>query len=279
MSNISEQHLCYYFPHETDHADQTCLPKYIFLIYGCVTIGAGALLFFLLPDSPSKAWFFNREEKSLVIIRLAENQTGIESHKVRWSSLTTHLLLLWDALPKARETDSSCKKFSRPHILEALKDAKAWCIFACSLGYGIANAGITNFNPLIISGYGFSQSKTVLMATPQAGVAMVSQAILTAISFWVPNLRCIFWILGAAIGLLGAVMVHVLNAETQRAASLAGVYLMGFYNIPWVFMLSLQSSNTAGATKKSFMGVSVSVMYGKYYHPHLIVPHCVCCLS
>lgn len=59
-------------------------------------------------------------------------------------------------------------------------------------------------------------------------------------------------------------MVHLLNTETQRAASLAGVYLMGFYNVPWVFMLSLQSSNTAGATKKSFMGISISILYGKH---------------
>lgn len=40
---------------------------------------------------------------------------------------------------------------------------------------------------------------------------------------------------------------------------------MGFYNVPWVFMLSLNSSNTAGATKKSFMGVSVAVCYGESY--------------
>lgn len=102
------------------------------------------------------------------------------------------------------------------------------------------------------------------MATPQAAVAMVSQAILTTISFFVPNMRCIFWILSALVGMTGAVMVHVLDSVTQRNASLAGVYLMGFYNVPWVFLLSLSSSNTAGATKKSFMGVSVAVVYGQY---------------
>lgn len=96
---------------------------------------------------------------------------------------------------------------------------------------------------------------------------MVSQAILTTISFFVPNMRCIFWIGSALVGMTGAVMVHALNSETQRNASLAGVYLMGFYNVPWVFLLSLSSSNTAGATKKSFMGVSVAVIYGQYNPP------------
>jgi hypothetical protein len=103
------------------------------------------------------------------------------------------------------------------------------------------------------------------MATPQAAVAMISQAILTTIAFFIPNLRCIFWIFGALMGLVGAVMVHSLDVATQRDASLAGVYLMGFYNVPWVFLLSLSSSNTAGATKKSFMGISIAIVYGMYH--------------
>ncbi|CRK10060.1 putative transporter like protein [Verticillium longisporum] len=207
--------------------------KYIFIIYGAVTVLAGGLVFFALPDSPSKAWFFNETEKKLALVRLAENQTGIDSHKT----------------------------FSAKQILETLRDPKCYCIWACAFGYAIANAGVTNFNPLIIAGYGFSRTKTVLMATPQAAVAMVSGAILTAITFWVPNVRCIFWIFSSLVGMAGAIMVHSLDAGTQRNASLAGVYLMGFYNVPWVFMLSLSSSNTAGATKKSFMGISIAVVY------------------
>ncbi|KAL6400968.1 hypothetical protein AUP68_16688 [Ilyonectria robusta] len=207
--------------------------RYIFIIYGAVTVLTGFLLFFGLPDSPSKAWFFTAEEKRLAVIRLASNQTGVESHK----------------------------KFNTTQIFECLRDPKCYCIWVGVFAYAIANAGITNFNPLIIAGYGFSKTKTLLMATPQAAVAMVSQAILTTISFFVPNMRCIFWIGSALVGMTGAVMVHALNSETQRNASLAGVYLMGFYNVPWVFLLSLSSSNTAGATKKSFMGVSVAVIY------------------
>lgn len=72
-------------------------------------------------------------------------------------------------------------------------------------------------------------------------------------------------IVSALIGLAGAVMVHTLDINEQRDASLAGVYILGFYNDPWVFMLSLNSSNAAGATKKSFMGITVAVCYGEYY--------------
>lgn len=94
---------------------------------------------------------------------------------------------------------------------------------------------------------------------------MVAGAVLTTVSYFVPNLRCVFWAVSSVIGLCGAVMVHTLDPTVSRNASLAGVYIMGFYNVPWVFMLSLQSSNTAGATKKSFMGVSVAIVYGKHF--------------
>lgn len=154
------------------------------------------------------------------------------------------------------------QKFQSGQILEALRDPKCYMIWLSALGYAVANAGITNFNPLIISGYGFSKTRTLLMATPQAAVAMVASASLTAISMYIPNLRCFFWIFGATMGLVGAVMVHTLHSAETRNASLAGVYLMGFYNVPWVFTLSLSSSNTAGATKKSFMGITCALVYG-----------------
>jgi hypothetical protein len=100
------------------------------------------------------------------------------------------------------------------------------------IAQSITNAGITNFNPLIISGFGFSQAKTTLLATPQAAVAMVAQALCTTLTFFVPNLRCLIWVISSLIAMAGAIMVHVLDPTTQRAASLAGVYIMGFYIFP-----------------------------------------------
>lgn len=131
------------------------------------------------------------------------------------------------------------------------------------IAQAITNAGITNFNPLIISGYGFSQAKTTLLATPQAAVAMVAQALLTALTFFVPNIRCLLWVITSLIAMAGAIMVHVIDQETNRNASLAGVYIMGFYNVPWVLALSLQTSNTSGTGKKSFVSISIAIFYGE----------------
>lgn len=37
---------------------------------------------------------------------------------------------------------------------------------------------------------------------------------------------------------------------------------MGFYNVSWVLAMSLISSNTAGATKKSLGSGSMGIFYG-----------------
>jgi len=128
------------------------------------------------------------------------------------------------------------------------------------------------------------------MATPQAAVALVAQIFCTTLTFYIPNIRCILWVLSALPALAGAIMIHgmhlipsgilrvtsrgtlysntktVLKIASARTASLAGVYLMGFYNVSWVLMLSLQSSNTAGMTKKSFVSVSIAIFYGIAFH-------------
>jgi hypothetical protein len=56
--------------------------QYIFVIYGATTVLCGAMVFFGLPDSPTRAWFLTAEEKQLAVVRLADNQTGIETRKV-----------------------------------------------------------------------------------------------------------------------------------------------------------------------------------------------------
>jgi hypothetical protein len=74
--------------------------------------------------------------------------------------------------------------------------------------YAVTNAGVTNFNPLIISGYGFSPTKTTLMASPQAAVAFVVQFSATFAMLYIDNLRCIVWAVSALPAIAGTVMIR-----------------------------------------------------------------------
>lgn len=76
------------------------------------------------------------------------------------------------------------------------------------MAFAVTNAGITNFNPLIISGYGFSETKTTLMAAPQAAVAMVAQTVATLIMLYMPNMRCLLWSASMLPAIAGTVMIH-----------------------------------------------------------------------
>ncbi|KAJ0420118.1 major facilitator superfamily domain-containing protein [Aspergillus carlsbadensis] len=207
--------------------------KYIFLIYGAVTMLVGIVVIFTLPDSPATAWFLSSEEKKVAMLRVTENQTGLGSNR-----------------------DLKLKQ-----VIDALTDPKYYILITFVIAQSVTNAGITNFNPLIISGYGFSETKTTLMATPQAAVAMVAQALFTTIALFIPNIRCLLWVVSSLVAMGGAIIVHVADPTTQRNLSLAGVYIMGFYNVPWVLALSLQTSNTGGTTKKSFVSVSIAIFY------------------
>jgi 4-amino-4-deoxy-L-arabinose transferase-like glycosyltransferase len=117
------------------------------------------------------------------------------------------------------------------------------------------------------------------MATPQAAVAMAAQALFTTIALFTLNSRCLLWVVSSLIAMAGAIIVHVADPTTQRNLSLAGVYIMGSCNAPWVLALSLQTSNTGGTTKKSFVSVSVAIFYGE---SDIETPHCrfihICCL-
>jgi MFS family permease len=90
--------------------------KLIFLIYGSVSLALGVAVLFLLPDHPSRAWFYNEEDRKNKAIRIASNQTG-QSNKNEFR---------WD------------------QIIESLCDPKFWVLALYVVAWGIVNAGITN---------------------------------------------------------------------------------------------------------------------------------------
>lgn len=209
--------------------------KYIFLIYGSATCFYATILFFIFPDNIKGAWFLSRREKQIAHLRVLADQTG-GSHDSK------HKLKIYQ-------------------IWEALLDPKYYIVVAFIICQSICNSGLTNFNPLIIKGFGFSALKTTLMASPQAAVALGGGMLITAICMWIHNIRCLLWVLTCLPALAGAIMVNKIDPHENRHAALAGIYLMGFYNVPWTLMLALVSSNTSGSTKKTFMYVSVAVWY------------------
>lgn len=90
----------------------------VFLILGAATVAWGICTFFLLPDTPSNAWFLSKSDQAKAVVRVKENLTGIKSNEFKWSQ-----------------------------FLEAITDIKAWLLFAINLAANIPNGAVTSVSP------------------------------------------------------------------------------------------------------------------------------------
>ncbi|KAG7834790.1 hypothetical protein KL943_003174 [Ogataea angusta] len=208
--------------------------QYIFLVYGAVTVVFGACYYFILPSKIENAWFLLKRERQCAIARTATNQTGIHLNlgEIKWSQ-----------------------------ILESVRDPKYWLLVVFIIVQNFINAGITNFNTFIIKGFGYSNYKTMLLATPQAAVAMGACLTVAVICYFVKNIRFALICLTTSITMAGIIMLWKISPEEHRNTCLAAVYICGFYNAPYVLTLSLIASNNSGSSKKSFNSISVGLFY------------------
>lgn len=208
--------------------------KYMFITYGAVTMVFGVACYFLIPGGIEDAWFLNEDQKKCAVARTATNQTGIHfgTKNIKWYQ-----------------------------IKESLLDPKYWLLVVFIIVQNFINAGITNFNTFIIKGFGFSNYRTMLLATPQAAVAMGACVLCAGICYFVKNVRFVLIFITTGVTMAGIIMIWKIDHKLHLNASLAAVYLCGFYNAPYVMCLSLIASNTSGQTKKAFNSVSVGLFY------------------
>lgn len=208
----------------------------MFLIYGAVTVGVGIAVGLAVPDSPDQAWFLSPSEKDSAVVRLAEAREEI-----------------------SRQQDQRTKRFRFDQCFEALLSGKYWVLVVFAFAQAITASGITNFNTLIIQGFGYSTEQTTLLAAPQAAVGIAAQVLLALLAYYIQNIRCLLWIVGTLPALAGAIIIHVVDVDAQRYVALGGVYLMGFYNVAWVMAMAIITSNTRGSTKRPFVNSSIGV--------------------
>ncbi|AOW03642.1 YALI0D05819p [Yarrowia lipolytica CLIB122] len=204
--------------------------KLLFIITGVLTMALGIVIFFHIPDDPSKAWFLNEEERKLVLARIASNQQGFEN-----------------------------KTFKKEQVWEALTDIRTWLYFLFSVSNNIPNGGLTNFSTILLSEtIGLGPTRALLMQTPQGGVEFVGCIFLG----WVvqrTERRCLIATIAQAIALVASCLLAFL--PHSQGAGLCGLYLVMLYPIGLICVLSLVASNTAGHTKKISVNAILLIGY------------------
>lgn len=244
------------------------LYQYLYITYGSFTCGWGIMLFFALPDSPVTAWFLNHEERLAAVARVSRNQTGMIN-----------------------------REFKREQAIEALLDFKTWYYVFFAFVSNIVNGGLNAFSTVLIKGFGFSELfhsssenvlcvtatesrvacttfllfsltdeshpgalDTTLLSMPHGFISTAVNIVIGLFISYTLNKRLFYMSAIILIPIAGTAIQFALFGGA-RGPRLLGYYLTGAYNSPYVMLLALIASNTAGTTKKVVVSGMVWVSY------------------
>ncbi|KAK1546333.1 hypothetical protein CPAR01_00300 [Colletotrichum paranaense] len=237
--------------------------KYEFIIVGTLCCAWGIVIAVFLPDNPITSSKLTNREKKIIVERLRENQTGVEN-----------------------------KTLKLYQVREAFTDYKLYFFFMIALLQAIVNGGTSNFGTLIIKGFKFSTLITAVLQIPYGAIIFI--AILACVFIndrLPPNNRCFVLVLfllpnvAGALGLrfvpddqqVGRLICYYVSSPASEPpdmhhANKPQPKLTGSVNASFVLLLSLQTANIAGHTKKVvtsaclFLGYCVGNIAGPFFY-------------
>lgn len=184
-----------------------------------------------MPDSPVTAKMLTDHEKRITVIRLKDNQTGVEN------------------------------KHLKPYqVWEAFKDPKLYLFYVLGTVCNLPNGGISNFGTLIVKGIFDDKLLAAAMQAPYGAFIAFSIGLCVYLNDRFPNNnRCKFVLLFLCPNIAGAFGLRFVP-QSSHAGRYICYLLTGPYNAAFVLILSLQIANTAGHTKKVVTNAVVSLL-------------------
>ncbi|KAL4787060.1 major facilitator superfamily domain-containing protein [Aspergillus varians] len=218
--------------------------KLLFIILGAVTVAYGIFLTFVLPDSPSRAWFLTADERKIALHRTLENRTGImDEGDFKWRQ-----------------------------VLDALTDPQAWLLVGYSVTQNIPNGGFSSFSSIIINGFGFSELNSLLLSAPSGLLQIGAIGCICLAATYVRKSRIISMIVVILFALVGVILMNTLP-DSNRWGRWVGIFLLGPFATSIPISLSLITSNVGGFTKKATVSAMLFVAYctGNIIGPQLFL--------
>ncbi|KAF4537193.1 Mfs general substrate transporter [Lasiodiplodia theobromae] len=214
----------------------------IFYILGGVTCVWAFIVWFLLPDSPSNAWFLKQRERLVAVKRVSGNETGIKN-----------------------------KSFDRKQAVVAFQDPKAILLFISVFAAAIPNGVVNSFSTIIIRDMGFGTTKTTELKSVGDATQIVALFIGGAITLNVRNSRLLT---ATAANILCTVSAALL-AYLPRSSTwgrLVCFWLVNAQSVGFTVSLTTISSNMAGYTHRSLASALVFTAYcwGNFAGPFVV---------
>ncbi|ORY35084.1 putative MFS transporter [Naematelia encephala] len=221
LSNIIASLLAYGFYHI--HGGSLKSWQWLHIAVAIISLACAVLVFFFLPDSPTRAGWASHEDKIKFVERIRGNNQGLRQ-----------------------------KVLNKQQMREAFTDPLTYCMFFLPFFNTLVVGGVSTFGGLLITkAFGFSTLNAQLLNLPVGVLQMIcflgigwlirrsGQTLLLMIAFTVPN------ICGTIVLLTVAP-----NGKT-KGGLVAAYYCMQIYGACYPAILMLLSRNVAGQTKKS----------------------------
>ncbi|KAL0256687.1 hypothetical protein SLS55_009083 [Diplodia seriata] len=214
----------------------------IFYILGGITCIWAIVVWFMLPDSPSNAWFLKRRERLIAVKRVSGNETGIKN-----------------------------KAFDRKQILVAFRDPKAILLFISVFSAAIPNGVVNSFSTIIIRDMGFGTTMTTELKSVGDATQIVALLIGGAITLNVRNSRLLTATAANILCTISAALLAYLP-RSNTWGRLVCFWLVNAQSVGFTVSLTTISSNMAGYTHRSLASALVFTAYcwGNFAGPFVV---------
>ncbi|KEF61881.1 uncharacterized protein A1O9_03453 [Exophiala aquamarina CBS 119918] len=216
--------------------------RWLFIIFGVMTLAWAAVLLWLLPDTPTTARFLTENERVRAVDRIRSNQTGMKDNQFKWKQ-----------------------------VWEAMTDIKVWLLVIFMLATSIPNGAFTTFSSLVFAGMGYDRLHVYLLQIPLGAVHGIFALGATFLCSKFKNCRCIVAGSLCLVSLVGSILVRY---GPNLGSNLFGIFIFIGYVAGIPLSLSMISSNVAGFTKKAVASAMMFIAYstGNIIGPFLFFP-------
>ncbi|KFY80349.1 hypothetical protein V499_00785 [Pseudogymnoascus sp. VKM F-103] len=204
--------------------------KWIYVILGSCALLAGMVIMFLLPATPMKAWFLTPRERHIAVRRVMSNNTGIHT-----------------------------RKFKLHQALSAFLDPQVYALCIFCFTFAFCNVAISSFGGFLITSFGYSQTRALLLSMPASGIAVVCLVLSGILGSRFPRHRIIIAIAFILPSLMGNIMLWKTSRD-NKAALLGGLYISTTFYGSLVQHYSLLAANIGGHSKKTIVMGTITIM-------------------